>query len=344
MLLVWNPSASPDREPGLGTGTARDGGRWLHWFLGPCGIGAPRQTFRRHRGVAPGRQTFRRHRLSRPVGEGASFYVPRCRGRNGQGGGCSVVQRPCTPRGALPASIRSPLPRGTVGPIRYPAPRPLSVPRQTFRRHRRAVGSAADVSSASRVWSALRRQTCRRHRLSRPPRGRRVVGIAGTTGRGAVALAAGTPYRGRKRHPPAGWYRVAVLPLRDLRSYSLRSSGRRTRGASLRFRRPIRAGRPQGTGWSGVHRKLAPGRAADVSSASPCCPVGLSWVCQRSLTEPPLSQKHVGRSSQIYGKCHVLLVNRRCRLWPPGCVANGVGCDGFYSNGENERGENSPAE
>jgi hypothetical protein len=171
-----------------------------------------------------------------------------------------------------------------VGPIRYPAPRPLSVPRQTFRRHRRAVGSAAEVSSASRVWSALRRQTCRRHRLSRPPCGRRVVGIAGTTGRGAVALAAGTPYRERKRHPPAGWHRVAVLPLRDFRSYSLRSSGRLARGASLRRRRPIRADRPQGVGWSGVHRKLAPGRAAGVSPASPFCPVGLSWVCQRTAS------------------------------------------------------------
>lgn len=141
---------------------------------------------------------------------------------------------------------------------------------------RRVVGiagvvgaQAADVSSASPLSASLR-QTCRRHRRNH------------RTGRGRSR--GWPPYRERKRHPPTGWHRVAVLPLRDLRSYSLRSSGRLARGASLRRRRPIRAGRPQGTGWSGVHRKLAPGRAAGVSPASPFCPVGLSWVCQRTAS------------------------------------------------------------
>jgi len=86
---------------------------------------------------------------SRPAGEGASFCVPRCRGRNGQGGGCSVVWRPCTLAGHSPLPSA---PRFRGGPWGQSATLP---PVPSPHRGRRFVGIAGRSAP---------RQTCRRHR------------------------------------------------------------------------------------------------------------------------------------------------------------------------------------
>ncbi len=101
---------------------------------------------------------------SRPAGEGASFCVPRCRGRNGRGGGCSVVWRPCTLAGHSPLPSA---PRFRGGPWGQSATLP---PVPSPHRGRRFVGIAGRSAP---------RQTCRRHRgCGRHLGGRRVVGIA----------------------------------------------------------------------------------------------------------------------------------------------------------------------
>lgn len=101
--------------------------------------------------------------MRRLGGELRAFASPRCRGVHGRIGGLRAVQRHAVLAG------RSPLPSDALSgrPWDQSAtlpPVPSLAPWQTLRRHH-GCG-----------WP--RRQTCRRHRLSWPPRGRRVVGIA----------------------------------------------------------------------------------------------------------------------------------------------------------------------
>lgn len=114
--------------------------------------------------------------------EFASFFVPRCRGRNGTGGRRGVVQRHRALRGALPASIRSPDSGGPWGPSATLLPETSLAPWQTCRRHH------------GRGWTG--RQTCRRHHPSCPPRGRHGVGIAGHRVSGCSRSRGGHPLSG----------------------------------------------------------------------------------------------------------------------------------------------------
>jgi len=89
---------------------------------------------------------------SRPAGEGASFCVPRCRGRNGQGGGCSVVWRPCTLAGHSPLPSAPRFRGGPWGQSATLPPVPSPHRGRRFAGITGAVGSAAGITPASRVW------------------------------------------------------------------------------------------------------------------------------------------------------------------------------------------------
>lgn len=89
-------------------------------------------------------------------GSSHSFFVPPCGGRNGrgaghQGGGLGVVQRPQSPCGALPASIRSRL-TGDRGCRPLPCSPPIRSPSG-----RRVVGIAKGGTSRQLSRAATRR-------------------------------------------------------------------------------------------------------------------------------------------------------------------------------------------
>lgn len=256
-----------------------------------------------------------------------AFSVPRCRGRNGQGGGPPRRVNGVRPSRGAPRF--HPLPSlGDRGRRPLPCAPPIRLPRG-----RRFVGIAEGGTSRQRSTAATG-GTPRRHAAdvssaSRPPgpgsvRRRQRVSESGgvqslsrrqplivTGGSPVAAPAVPHPPRSLLRGPPAPWSRWVSLP-----------RGRWSVPVALRGHR-LRVGRCG----------LGPGRAADVSSASPWGPVGpLRWYVKK-LSRPYRRNTFAGQAP-IYKKRHFPSENRRCRLSPSGPVTNGVGCYVFCSDGE----------
>lgn len=231
------------------------------------------------RGVA-----FLQHGVAFAVfgGSRLAFSQPRCRGANGRSGGCSVVWRPCTLAG------HSPLPSAPTHGDRGASPLPCT-PSPRWHRGRHVVGIAGAAGAGGHRYGGST--------SLRLPAADVSSASQGIAGRGAVALAAGTPYRYRRR-------RLTGPPHRRLSPCAGRFRARLTVGPVGISASPVVSPRRsplRGTGCRGSLRSRR-GRAADMSSASPWFPVGVAAVAGKEL-----SRHH--RGNVLRGQAH-----RGCRV------------------------------
>jgi hypothetical protein len=232
------------------------------------------------RGIAAGR------------GEIRAFSVPRCRGRNGQGGG--PLRRANGVRPSRGAPRFHPLPsQGDRGRRPLPCAPPIRLPlRQTFRRHRggRNLPAAFDGGNG---------------RDSPGSRGRRYVGIASPPG----------PRQTLRRQRVSESGGVQSLSRRQPLIDSAPTSAGCSRWSASAVS-PSGPAQPRGRGsvpgaFSGPRLSvgrggLGPGRAAGISPASPWGPVGPLRLNGKELSRPYRRNTFAGQVS-IYGKRHVLL-------------------------------------